>query len=82
VLKLSTFGHVAKDNRINLRMGPGHDRITVMASAQSDDFRRVKPVDVYRVLLAEAMAARGRSCSSAHRGPVRGGACGHCGRPA
>ncbi len=78
---MSTFERMAKDNRINMRVGAGHDRIVAMAAAQSDDFTTVRPVEVYRVLLAEAMTARGRACSPTHRGPIRAGTCGHCGRP-
>ena len=78
---MSTVERVAKDNRINMRVGAGHDRIVVMATALSDDFTTVRPVEVYRALLAEAVAARGRACSPSHRGPIRAGVCGHCGRP-
>jgi hypothetical protein len=79
VLDPSTVEYVTKDNRINLRMGPGHDRIVAMAAAMSDEFKEVRPVDVYRTLLAEAMASRTRNCAASHRGPIRAGHCGHCG---
>lgn len=79
MLNVSTLEYVTKDNRINLRMGPGHDRIVAMAAALSGDFKEVKPVEVYRTLLAEAMTARTRGCATTHRGPIRGGHCGHCG---
>ena len=60
----------------------GHGRVVAMAGAATTDAAAVTQSDVYRTLLAEAMTGRVRECTPAHRGPVGGGACGHCGRPA
>lgn len=51
-----------------------------MAAASSTEEVSVTPSDVYRTLLAEATRARAADCARAHRGPVRLGRCGHCGR--
>lgn len=60
----------------------GHERVVAMAAASTTDAVEVTQSDVYRTLLAEAVTARGRDCASSHRGPVRSGMCGHCGRQA
>lgn len=57
----------------------GHERITAMAGVLTSDEEDINASDVYRRLLAEAVAVRLRDCARRHRGPVRGGTCGHCG---
>jgi hypothetical protein len=50
-----------------------------MAGVLTSDEEDINASDVYRRLLAEAVAVRLRDCARRHRGPVRGGTCGHCG---
>lgn len=60
----------------------GHGRVVAMSVASTTDAVTVTQSDAYRTLLAEAVTARARDCTQTHRGPIRSGACGHCGRPA
>ena len=72
--------HMAKENRINVRVGAGHGLVLAIAGVLTSEEVTVTASDVYRTLLAEAMAARAAACARSHVGPLRAGACGHCGR--
>lgn len=77
-----TLGYVAKEHRINVRVGASHTQVVAMAAALSDGDEEVTPSVVYRTLLREALATRMAACVRSHQGPLRGGVCGHCGQRA
>lgn len=58
----------------------GQDRVKAMAAGRSTDETTIKPAAVYREVLAAGLRALAADCAAGHRGPIRSGGCGHCGR--
>jgi hypothetical protein len=69
--------------QISLRMGgDGLARLKRIAVASSADDEEFTVSAAIRRAVGKALADWERDCARGHQGPIKGGACGHCGQEA